>query len=203
MNLTLLPSHPDLDPVSLLSPKSCDPAELTWFEQEDLVVLAQLHEPWDALGKLHHILDGVGDLDGTLLPQHIPRLPAESTQFRANNGCLWHTHTHSHDLDPHLALVHLDLFVWVRLPSQLLQLIRCVLTRLQVGLDYILSDSVWKTQNISPLFYALVWWVRACVGQDKRAHPCARCSVQCTTTPLSDWEASRGRAFFRRRSFTA
>lgn len=46
----------------------------TCFEQNDLVVLTQVHEASDAFGKLHHILDGMGDLDGTLLPQHVSRL---------------------------------------------------------------------------------------------------------------------------------
>lgn len=54
-------------------------SQLTWLEQEDLVILAQFHEPWDALGELHHILDRMGDLDGTLLPQHVPRLESNTT----------------------------------------------------------------------------------------------------------------------------
>lgn len=53
-------------------------APLTGLQQENLVVLAQLHEARDALGKFHHILDGVRDLDGTLLPQHVPGLQADS-----------------------------------------------------------------------------------------------------------------------------
>lgn len=48
--------------------------QLTRLEQEDLVILAQFHEPWNALGKLHHVLDCMGNLDGTLLPQHVPGL---------------------------------------------------------------------------------------------------------------------------------
>lgn len=45
-------------------------------------------------------------------------------------------------MKPHLALVDLHLFVGVCLPGQLLQLVCCVLTCLQVGLDDILSNSV-------------------------------------------------------------
>lgn len=55
-------------------PCHCQSSYLTWLEQEDLVILAQFHEPWDALGELHHVLDCMCDLDGTLLPQHVPRL---------------------------------------------------------------------------------------------------------------------------------
>ena len=47
---------------------------LTRFQKHDLVVLAQLHEPVDALGELHHVLDGLRDFDGTQLPHHFPGL---------------------------------------------------------------------------------------------------------------------------------
>lgn len=43
---------------------------------------------------------------------------------------------------PHLALVHLDLFVRVRLPGQLLQLLARVLARLQMRLYDVLRNSV-------------------------------------------------------------
>lgn len=46
-------------------------------------------------------------------------------------------------MKPHLALVHLDLFIGVSLPGELLQLLCCVLTCLQVGLDDVLSNTVW------------------------------------------------------------
>lgn len=44
---------------------------LTCFEEDDLVVLTEVHEARDALGKLHHVLDGVGDVDGALLPHQV------------------------------------------------------------------------------------------------------------------------------------
>lgn len=116
---------------------------LTWLEQEDLVILAQLHEPWDALGELHHILDCMGDLDGTLLPQHVPGLepnthslwviysvlkvvtvmsaitvktPEKQTYCDTVSVmfCTWGRH---HSRNSHLALVHLDLFIGVCLPG--------------------------------------------------------------------------------------
>lgn len=46
----------------------CWSGHLTCFEEDDLVVLGQLHEALDPLGKLHNVLNGVRDLDGTFLP---------------------------------------------------------------------------------------------------------------------------------------
>lgn len=47
---------------------------LTSFQQDDLVVLTEIHEAVDAFGELHHVLYGLGDLHGTELPHHLPRL---------------------------------------------------------------------------------------------------------------------------------
>lgn len=58
----------------------------------------------------------------------------------------------------HLALVHLDLFIGVCLPGKLLQLLCCVLTCLQVGLDDILSNTVWETGFISLVILLLQQW---------------------------------------------
>jgi len=44
---------------------------LTRFEEDDLIVLTEVHEARDALGKLDHVLDRVGDLNGTLLPHRL------------------------------------------------------------------------------------------------------------------------------------
>lgn len=57
---------------------SCGPCQavftLTCFEEDDLIVLTEVHEASDALGKLHHVVNGVGDVDGTLLPHRLCRL---------------------------------------------------------------------------------------------------------------------------------
>ena len=38
------------------------------FEQADLVMLGEVSEAWDLLGKLHHLPDGRGEAHGELLP---------------------------------------------------------------------------------------------------------------------------------------
>lgn len=47
---------------------------LTCFQQDYLIVLAQVHEASNAFGKFHHILNGVGDVVSTLLPHPLCRL---------------------------------------------------------------------------------------------------------------------------------
>lgn len=47
---------------------------LTCFEEDNLIVLTEVHEAGDALGKLHHVVDGVGDVHGALLPHRFSRL---------------------------------------------------------------------------------------------------------------------------------
>lgn len=129
-------------------------------------------------------------------------------QFRGNSAHKiqpfdTQTGTCCHDLDPHLALVHLDLLVRVCLPSKLLQLIRRVLTCLQVGLDYILSNSVWKTQNVfliiiiySRLLSSCVWHVR------KRAQ--GNVCILCTMfRSVGFWSFKWEEPFSVCRSFTA
>lgn len=50
---------------------------LTCFEEDNLIVLTEVHEASDALGKLHHVVNGVGDVDGTLLPHRLCRLKGQ------------------------------------------------------------------------------------------------------------------------------
>lgn len=52
----------------------------TWLKEENLVILAELHEACYTFRKLHHVLDSVGDLNGTLLPQSFSGLPGKHTQ---------------------------------------------------------------------------------------------------------------------------
>ena len=44
------------------------------LQQADLVVLGELPEARNALGELHHVLDGVSEVNRTLLPHHLRRL---------------------------------------------------------------------------------------------------------------------------------
>lgn len=57
----------------------------TCFQQHYLIVLTQLHEAIDALGKLHHILNGLRYFDSTQLPHDFSGLRTDRIQngFRA------------------------------------------------------------------------------------------------------------------------
>lgn len=48
----------------------------TCFQQHYLIILTQLHEAVDALGELHHILNGLRYFDGAQLPHDFPGLRA-------------------------------------------------------------------------------------------------------------------------------
>lgn len=47
---------------------------LTCFQQDNLIVLAQVHKAGDAFGKFHHILNGISDVVRALLPHPLSRL---------------------------------------------------------------------------------------------------------------------------------
>jgi hypothetical protein len=49
----------------------------TCFQQHYLIVLTQLHEAVDPLGKLHHVLDGLCDFDSTQLPHDLSGLEGQ------------------------------------------------------------------------------------------------------------------------------
>lgn len=52
----------------------------TCFEKHYLIILTELHEAVDALGKLHHILNGLCDFNGTQLPHDFPGLRGNKTK---------------------------------------------------------------------------------------------------------------------------
>lgn len=52
----------------------------TCFQQHYLIILTQLHEAVDALGELHHILNGLCYFDSAQLPHDFPGLGADRTE---------------------------------------------------------------------------------------------------------------------------
>lgn len=52
----------------------------TCFQQHYLIILTQLHEAVDALGELHHILNGLCYFDSTQLPHDFPGLRTDRTE---------------------------------------------------------------------------------------------------------------------------
>lgn len=52
----------------------------TCFQQHYLIILTQLHEAVDALGELHHILNGLRYFDSAQLPHDFPGLGADRTE---------------------------------------------------------------------------------------------------------------------------
>lgn len=58
---------------------------LTCFEEDNLIVLTEVHEASDALGKLHHIVNSVGDVDGTLLPHRFCWLKGQKEMRTVSN----------------------------------------------------------------------------------------------------------------------
>lgn len=65
------------DTLVFLSPAGI----LTRLEQGDLVVLAENAETWDAFCKLHHVLHGIRQSSGTVLPHLILWLREEEDQI--------------------------------------------------------------------------------------------------------------------------
>lgn len=50
---------------------------LTCFQQNDLIVLTQIHEACNTFGKLHNVLDCVGNVVCALLPHPLSRLKSK------------------------------------------------------------------------------------------------------------------------------
>lgn len=57
----------------------------TCFQQHYLIILTQLHEAVDALGELHHILNGLCYFDSAQLPHDFPGLGADRTEDALKN----------------------------------------------------------------------------------------------------------------------
>lgn len=57
----------------------------TCFQQHYLIILTQLHEAVDALGELHHILNGLRYFDSAQLPHDFPGLGADRTEDGLKN----------------------------------------------------------------------------------------------------------------------
>lgn len=110
----------------------------TCFQQHYLIVLTQLHEAVDALGELHHILNGLCYFDSTQLPHDFPRLRTDRDTGRVicvkNNGFDNCPEGAGSLSAGYLALVALHLLLKEGLPGHLLQLFSQVLTRLHVRL---------------------------------------------------------------------
>ncbi len=137
----------------------CNPCEtkaaLTCFEQDDLVILAEVHESRDALGELHDVLDGVCNLQGALLPHPFCRLNAQrllihSLTKRQISKQVTRLTIYCNMIMLYLELKAAGFFRCVDVPGAFLQLLWAVLTRLQVRLHDIVSDSLWtEIQHIN------------------------------------------------------
>lgn len=107
---------------------------LTCFQQNDLIVLAQVHEASDAFGELHHVLDGVGDVVRALLPHPLSRLQKGHRRRRslvrsnaASAGLFFAPFPES---TTHLVLVDAGLLGGVLHPGEPLHVFDAVLARL-------------------------------------------------------------------------
>ena len=73
----------------------------TCFEEDDLVVLTEVHEAGDPLGELHHVLDGVGEVDRTVLPHPLSGLETGERQTtRVHHLFCQPTHTYTVPKNP-------------------------------------------------------------------------------------------------------
>ena len=120
----------------------------TCFQQHYLIVLTQLHEAVDALGELHHILNGLCYFDSTQLPHDFPGLRTERKRERVIYckrmfliiAAAADTGTDPGPWSGYLALVALHLLLQEGLPGHLLQLLPQVLTCLHVWLGDVLGQ---------------------------------------------------------------
>lgn len=141
---------------------------LTCFEEDNLIVLTEVHEASDALGKLHHVVDGVGDVDGALLPHQFGRLKGHKDMRTVNNdsnhlvcqNCgvsLFMFHMSHH---VYLHLVGVCLLRAVQSPRHPLQLLCAVLAGLDMRLDHTLGYTLCSRQGKRAIVL-VVWFQRA------------------------------------------
>lgn len=63
--------------------------DLTGLQERDLVVLAEQTETRDVFRKLHHVLHGLGQANGTVLPHLIHRLGGDRDRQTRREGEGW------------------------------------------------------------------------------------------------------------------
>lgn len=121
----------------------------TCFQQHYLIILTQLHEAVDALGELHHILNGLRYFDSAQLPHDFPGLGADRTEDRVVVYLFIKKQTKKKQVPlagyGYLALVALHLLLQEGLPGHLLQLLPQILTRLHVRLGDVLGQVLCRT----------------------------------------------------------
>lgn len=75
--------------------------ELTGLQESDLVVLSQHTEAWDVLCKLNHVLHGISQSDGAVLPHLVHRL---------KNSTRWNTDKSACRKNNYRKLIDLNVF---------------------------------------------------------------------------------------------
>lgn len=141
---------------------------LTCFEEDNLIVLTEVHEASDALGKLHHVVNGVGDVDGTLLPHRFCKLKGQKDRGTVTNYsnktdtflCVKTVELHClMSLRVYLHLVGVCLFRAVQSPRHPLQLLCGVLVGFHMRLDHTLGYTLCNRQEKRAI--VLVGWSKA------------------------------------------
>lgn len=121
---------------------------LTCFQQDNLIVLAKVHEAGNAFGKFHHILNGISDVVRALLPHPLSRLCGTKIGTLSRLDCNFLIGLKLAALvrcvvpTANLVLEHTGFLRRVLHPGESLHVFSAVLTRLQVRLDDALSDAV-------------------------------------------------------------
>lgn len=72
---------------------SASSCELTSLQESNLVILSQHTEAWDVLCKLNHILHGISQADGAVLPHLVHRLKVSARWRKHKCVCVGRTIT--------------------------------------------------------------------------------------------------------------